>query len=288
MTKQYLQLAKKILKNGSVQKTRNGLTYTSIGEMMRFPLTRQRIPLITTKKLAWKICLHELLWFIRGQTDNKLLLKNNVTIWNQNASREFLDSRGLHHLEENDLGPIYGHQWRHFNAPYKGCNDKYKNKGVDQIQNIINILKNKNNRNSRRLILSAWNPLQLDEMALPPCHTLAQFHVTNDIELSCSLYQRSGDVGIGIPFNIASYSFLTHLLAHHCGLIPKEFIHFIGNAHIYDNHKEALERQMQRIPKPSPRILINNQHSDISDYKVNDFTILDYNPYSPIKMKMRP
>ena len=125
MTKQYLQLAKKILKNGSVQKTRNGLTYTSIGEMMRFPLTRQRIPLITTKKLAWKICLHELLWFIRGQTDNKLLLKNNVTIWNQNASREFLDSRGLHNLEENDLGPIYGHQWRHFNAPYKGCNDKY-------------------------------------------------------------------------------------------------------------------------------------------------------------------
>ena len=288
MTKQYLSLVQKILKNGVSQKTRNGYTIATIGETLRFPLNNKEIPLLTTKKMAWKACLHELLWFMRGETDNRLLLKDDVRIWSPNASREFLDSRGLYHLEEHDLGPIYGHQWRNFNAPYKNCHENYADKGVDQLQNIVNSLKSTTERSSRRLILSAWNPLQLDEMALPPCHTLAQFHVTNDNELSCSLYQRSGDVGLGIPFNIASYSFLTHILAHHCDLRAKEFIHFIGNAHIYEDHKIALNIQTGRIPKPNPKLKICTKHADISNYNIDDFKILDYDPYSSIQMKMRP
>ena len=233
MTKQYLSLVQKILKNGVSQKTRNGYTIATIGETLRFPLRNHEIPLLTTKKMAWKACLHELLWFMRGETDNRLLLKDNVRIWSPNASREFLDSRGLYHLEEHDLGPIYGHQWRNFNAPYKNCYENYADKGVDQLQNIVDSLKSTTERSSRRLILSAWNPLQLDEMALPPCHTLAQFHVTNDNELSCSLYQRSGDVGLGIPFNIASYALLTMMMAQATGHETGEFVHSFGDAHIY-------------------------------------------------------
>ena len=288
MTKQYLNLIHKILKNGVSQKTRNGYTIATIGETLRFPLCNNQIPLLTTKKIAWKTCLHELLWFMRGETDNRLLLKNNVRIWSPNASREFLDSRGLYHLEENDLGPIYGHQWRNFNAPYKNCHENYTDKGVDQLQNIVDSLKNTTERSSRRLILSAWNPLQLNEMALPPCHTLTQFHVTNDNDLSCSLYQRSGDVGLGIPFNIASYSFLTHILAHHCDLRAKEFIHFIGNAHIYEDHKIALKIQSARKPKTTPKLKICAKHNNISNYNIDNFKIIDYDPHSTIEMIMRP
>lgn len=288
MTKQYLNLVQNILKNGVRQKTRNGYTIATIGETLRFPLRNHKIPLLTTKKMAWKACLYELLWFIRGETDNRLLLKDNVRIWSPNASREFLDSRGLHHLKEHDLGPIYGHQWRNFNAPYKNCHENYADKGVDQLQNIVDSLKSTTERSSRRLILSAWNPLQLDEMALPPCHTLAQFHVTNDNELSCSLYQRSGDVGLGIPFNIASYSFLTHILAHHCDLRAKEFIHFIGNAHIYEDHQIALNIQSRREPKTTPELRICGKHYNISNYSIEDFKIIDYEPHSAIQMIMRP
>jgi len=247
-----------------------------------------KLPLLTTKHIPWKTCLRELLWFIRGKTDNKILLKNNVRIWSENASRGSLNSRGLYHLEENDLGPIYGHQWRYFNAPYKTCEDDYTGQGIDQLENIITSLQDKKERHSRRLILSAWNPLQLNEMALPPCHILAQFHVTNGDSLSCSLYQRSGDVGLGIPFNIASYSFLTHLLAYHCHLKPNEFIHFIGNAHIYDDHQEPLLEQIRRVPKEAPKVIINEYHRDISDYKVSNFNVLDYDSAPPIKMEMRP
>ena len=288
MTKQYLNLVQNILKNGVRQKTRNGYTIATIGETLRFPLRNHKIPLLTTKKMAWKACLYELLWFIRGETDNRLLLKDNVRIWSPNASREFLDSRGLHHLEEHDLGPIYGHQWRNFNASYKNCHENYADKGVDQLQNIVDSLKSTTERSSRRLILSAWNPLQLDEMALPPCHTLAQFHVTNDNELSCSLYQRSGDVGLGIPFNIASYSFLTHILAHHCDLRAKEFIHFIGNAHIYEDHQIALNIQSRREPKTIPELRIYGKHNNISNYSIENFEIIDYDPHSAIQMIMRP
>ena len=172
------------------------------GYSMRYPLRDGVIPLLTTKRVAWKTCFHELIWFIRGCTDNKKLIEKNVHIWDANATREFLDSRGLTENEENDLGPVYGHQWRHFNAPYSNCHENYDGLGIDQLQNIINMLNDPEQRTSRRLVLSAWNPCQLDEMALPPCHVLMQFYVKEDKYLSCSLYQRSGDVGLGVPFNM--------------------------------------------------------------------------------------
>ena len=230
--KQYLSLIENILHDGTLEKGRNGNTICLYGEKMKFDLRNNTLPLLTSKKVAWKTCLKELLWFINGSTNNKILKEQNVRIWNDNASREFLDSVGLETNEEDDLGPVYGHQWRHFNAPYTNCHDDYSGKGIDQLQNIITILKDPNQRKSRRIILSAWNPEQLKEMALPPCHCFVQFHVRRENELICCLYQRSGDVGLGVPFNIASYSFLTHLLAKHCNLQATEFIHFIGNAHI--------------------------------------------------------
>lgn len=225
---QYLELIRHILKNGTFEEGRNGRTKSVFGYSMRFSLKDNIIPLLTTKRVAWKTCFHELIWFIRGETNNNLLNEKNVHIWDGNGSREFLDSRGLNDYEVNDLGPVYGHQWRNFNANYTNCHENYRGKGVDQLQNIIDILKDPKERTSRRLVLSAWNPCQLEEMALPPCHVLMQFNVRENKYLSCSLYQRSGDVGLGIPFNIASYSFLTHIIAHHCDLIADEFVHFMA------------------------------------------------------------
>ena len=210
---QYIQLIQLILVNGTLEKGRNGNTKSYFGYSMRFSLKDGCLPLLTTKQVAWKTCFNELIWFIRGSTDNKLLNDKNVHIWDANSTREFLDSRGLTENEVNDLGPIYGHQWRHFNAEYKDCHTNYEGQGVDQLQNIINELKTEEGRTSRRLVMSAWNPCQIDKMALPPCHVLVQFNVRERKYLSCSLYQRSGDVGLGVPFNIASYSFLTHILA---------------------------------------------------------------------------
>jgi thymidylate synthase len=286
--KQYLCLVDRILRQGRSEQGRNGTTRVLLGETLKFPLTNNTLPLLTTKKLAWRTCLKELLWFIRGDTSNTTLVKQNVHIWSDNATRDFLDSRGLHQREEGDLGPIYGHQWRFFNAKYKTSDDDYRGKGVDQLSRIITALKDPEERYSRRLILSAWNPLQINEMALPPCHVLSQFHVTNSNELTCTLYQRSGDVGLGIPFNIASYSFLTHLLAHHCGLVPKQLIHFIANAHIYDDHEQALRKQLDNYPRPFPKLLINNIKDNIEDYKINDMDVISYDPHPIIKMKMRP
>jgi len=284
---QYLILIEDIINYGSMENSRNGNAKTIFGSAMHFSLENNTIPLLTTKKLAWKTCLRELLWFISGKTDNNLLQSKKVNIWNENASREFLDSRGLNYLDENDLGPIYGHQWRHFNAKYENCRTDYTNKGIDQLKEIIISLKNENLRNSRRLIISAWNPCQIDEMALPPCHILMQFNVLENKYLSCSLYQRSGDVGLGVPFNIASYAFLTHLIAHHCNLEAKEFIYYLGNSHIYDDHLEALNIQKDKIPFNFPKINIKNKYNNIDEYLEEDFEILNYKFHEPIKMKMR-
>ena len=237
--------------------------------------------------MAWKTCLKELLWFIQGKTDNRLLNTAGVHIWDDNASHDFMESRGLSHYAEGDLGPVYGHQWRHFNAEYKGCDADYTGKGVDQLAEIIRSLKHPTERFSRRLIMSAWNPCQLDEMALPPCHILCQFNVDNMNRLSCALYQRSGDVGLGVPFNIASYSFLTHLLAKHCGLVPHEFVYYLGNAHIYDDHVETLKTQLMRRPMEFPRVEISVLRDDINDYTFEDFRVLNYQSYESLKMKMR-
>ena len=281
----YLRLVQKIIKSGINEKGRNGVTRVCIGETMRFCLKNRKMPLLTTKKMAWKTCLRELLWFISGNTDNKTLKEQNVTIWEGNAEdrTRFMNNPRHKYSHSDDLGPIYGFQWRHFGENYANCENKYR--GTDQLQGIINALKKK--EDNRRLIMSAWNPAQLGEMALPPCHVLSQFHITNGDELSCSLYQRSGDVGLGVPFNIASYSFLTHLLAHHCDLKPKEFIHHIGNAHIYDDHLEILEKQLNNEIRVPPLLHIENKLDHIDDYRVDDFVIKHYTPAEKLKMKMR-
>lgn len=284
---QYINLIQTILENGYNESGRNGNVKAIFGTSLRFNLSNNKIPILTTKKLAWKTCLKELLWFISGSTDNKILKQKNVKIWNENASREFLDSRGLQHLAEDDLGPVYGHQWRFFNAPYDNCHTDYTNKGVDQLKYIIDSLKDPNTRTSRRLIMSAWNPQQLDQMALPPCHVLAQFNVFDGDKLSVALYQRSGDVGLGVPFNIASYAFLTHLIAHHCNLKASEFVYFLGNAHIYDDHIETLKIQKNNIPMELPTLSIINKYETIDQYSIDDFVVENYNHHNELKMNMR-
>jgi thymidylate synthase len=283
---QYLQLIRDVLDQGVLESGRNGVTKSIFGSAMHFSLENGIIPLLTTKKVAWKTCLKELLWFIIGQTDVAILQRDGVKIWDANASREFLDSRGLYDNEVGDLGPVYGHQWRHFNAPYIDSTNDYTGQGVDQLQQIIDCLKDPEKRNSRRLIMSAWNPCQLDEMALPPCHVLCQFNVSDGNKLSCSLYQRSGDIGLGVPFNIASYSFLTHILAKHCGLTAYEFVYNLGNAHIYEDHIEPLKLQIQREPYEFPKIIVKNLRENINDYNLEDIEIRDYQFHEQIVMKV--
>ena len=283
---QYLNLIKDVINYGENEVGRNGSTRMIFGTTMEFSLKDNTIPILTSKKVAHKTCLRELLWFIKGSTDNKILQDQGVTIWNGNGSRDFLDSVGLVHYKENDLGPIYGFQWRHFNADYKDCYTDYTDKGIDQLAYIIECLKDPLKRSSRRLIISAWNPCQLPKMVLPPCHVLMQFNVRAGKYLSCSLYQRSGDIGLGVPFNIASYSFLTHLLAHHCDLIPEKFVYNLGNAHIYENHLPVLEKQTDNKPYKFPKVKIDNKYSNIEDYKISDFAIEDYQSHDKIKMDM--
>ena len=284
---QYLNLIDDILTSGEIYNGRNGTTKACFGSAMHFSLADNTIPILTTKRVAIKTCLKELLWFIKGDTNNKHLKEQKVHIWDANGSRDFLDSRGLNERPEDDMGPIYGFQWRHFNASYVDCDTDYTDKGIDQLQNIIDSLKNPETRNSRRLILTAWNPCQLSEMALPPCHVLAQFSVTNNTKLSCALYQRSADMGLGVPFNIASYSFLTHLIAKHCNLEPYEFCYFMGNSHIYDDHYDGLSKQILNHPYNFPKLYINTTYSKIEDYAVSDFEIKDYKSHSSVKLEMR-
>uniref|UniRef100_A0A6C0B102 thymidylate synthase n=1 Tax=viral metagenome TaxID=1070528 RepID=A0A6C0B102_9ZZZZ len=283
---QYLDMVKKIIAEGNVEQGRNGTTYSKFGESMRFSLSNGVVPILTTKKVAWKTCLKELLWFISGNTNNKTLNQKGVHIWDQNSSRNFLDDRGLYDRPVDDLGPIYGHQWRFFNAPYIDCSTDYMGQGVDQLQTMIDSLKDPTKRNSRRLVMSSWNPCQIHEMALPPCHVLCQFHVHNGNKLSCALYQRSADLCLGVPFNIASYSFLTHLLAKHCGLEAHEFIYFMGNVHVYESHIEPIQSQLKNIPFDFPRLSIVQVRENINDYTINDFVLSDYKSYEPINMDM--
>jgi thymidylate synthase len=288
---QYLNLIHDILENGEMEKGRNGVTKSVFGASMVFSLRDGKIPILTTKRTAWKTCFKELLWFIRGDTSNEKLQEQRVHIWDGNASREFLDSRGLYHNKEGDLGPVYGHQWRHFNAPYMGCDADYSGQGVDQLRQIIDVLKNPDPvaRASRRLVLSAWNPCQLDEMALPPCHVLMQFNVSSGNKLSCALYQRSGDVGLGVPFNIASYSALTHIIAKHTGLEADEFVYHLGNAHIYEEHIEALRGQLSRKPYEFARIEIvetKENREKIENYRIEDINLVEYKSHEMIAMKM--
>ena len=304
---QYLNNIKNILDNGYWQQGRNGLTKSIFGCMMKFSLKDGKIPILTTKKVAWKTCLRELLWFIRGETDNTILNNQGVHIWDGNSTREYLDSRGLINYDINELGPIYGRQWRFFNKPYICKKQEQKNdvdnifnlycgeskteninleNGIDQLQQIIDALKDPTQRTNRRLIMTAWNPCQLKQMALEPCHVFCQFNVHDGNKLSCAMYQRSNDEACGTSFNIASYSFLTHLLAKHCGLEAYEFIYFKGNSHIYEKHIEAIKTQLNRKPFPFPTISIKEIRENINDYQIEDFEIHNYQYHPYIKFEM--
>lgn len=281
---EYLNLIFKVLTTGKPKKDRTGVgTLSLFGAQLRFDL-RTCFPLLTTKRMYWRGIVEELLWFIRGSTNAKELADKGIHIWDANGSKQFLENRGLGYREEGDLGPIYGWQWRHFGAEYKDMHTDYTGQGIDQLTNLIQEIKT--DPDSRRLILTAWNPCDISQMALPPCHTMCQFYVC-DGELSCQLYQRSGDLGLGIPFNIASYALLTRLIGCVCKLKPGELILTIGDAHIYLNHIDALKEQLRRVPRPFPTLhLACNDVATIDDIKAEDIVLEDYNPHDKIDMKM--
>ena len=261
--KQYLDLLQRIVTEGSRKedRTRTG-TLSVFGHQMRFNLA-EGFPFLTTKKLHLKSIIHELLWFLNGDTNVKYLQENGVRIWNEWAD------------ENGELGPVYGHQWRSW-PDYNGGH-------IDQIQDIVNALKN--NPDSRRMIVSAWNVAEVDQMALPPCHCLFQFYVA-DGKLSLQLYQRSADTFLGVPFNIASYALLTMMMAQVCGLQPGDFIHTTGDTHLYLNHLEQAKEQLQRAPRALPKMVINPNVTSIFDFKYDDFTLEGYNPLPHIKAEV--
>jgi dihydrofolate reductase/thymidylate synthase len=280
---QYLELIKEIIEEGNVKGDRTGTgTISKFGCSMRYDL-RRSFPLLTSKRVFWRGVAEELLWFVKGSTNANELKEKGVGIWDGNGSREYLDSIGLSHREVNDLGPVYGFQWRHFNAEYTDMHADYTGKGVDQLAEVIH--KIKNNPNDRRILLTAWNPAALKEMALPPCHMFCQFYVANG-ELSCQMYQRSCDMGLGVPFNIASYSLLTCMIAQVCDLKPGDFVHVLGDAHVYANHVEPLKTQLKNEPRPFPQLKINPDVKDIDGFKFEDFEIIGYDPCPKIEMKM--
>lgn len=304
----YLDLCERIIKEGEHRPDRTGTGTKSLfaPPQLRFDLSNDTFPLLTTKKVFSKGIIHELLWFVQGCTDAKKLSEKGVKIWEGNGSREYLDSIGLTDRREGDLGPVYGFQWRHFGAEYTDCDADYSGQGYDQLQDIIKKLKT--NPYDRRIIMSAWNPPDFKKMALPPCHVFCQFYVNfpskeapdsnNNKQqkssakprLSCLLYQRSCDMGLGVPFNIASYALLTKMIAHVVDMDCGEFIHTMGDAHVYLDHIEALETQLERTPRKFPRLVIKDERKDeiknIDDFKFEDFQIVGYEPDAPIKMKM--
>lgn len=268
--KQYLDLIEHVSKNGFVKEDRTGTGTKSIfGYQMRFDLS-EGFPMVTTKKLHLKSIIHELLWFLKGETNIEYLKEHKVKIWDAWAD------------ENGNLGPVYGHQWRNWNS-----------EGIDQIKEVIETIKT--NPSSRRMMVSAWNPSVLPDTsvsfaenvangkaALPPCHAFFQFYVA-DGKLSCQLYQRSADIFLGVPFNIASYALLTMMVAQVCNLEPGEFVHTFGDAHIYSNHEEQIALQLTREPRPLPKMIINPNIKNIFDFKYEDFNLVDYNPHPHIK-----
>ncbi|MDR0351693.1 MAG: thymidylate synthase [Puniceicoccales bacterium] len=259
--KQYLDLLKYVFDNGELRKDRTGTgTIGLFGAQLRFDL-KDRFPLVTTKKVHFKSVVYELLWFLKGSTNVKYLQENGVKIWN-----DWADAKG-------DLGPVYGKQWRRW-----GTQD---GREVDQISRIIKQIKE--DPYGRRHVVNAWNVGELDRMALPPCHSLFQFHVSSSGALSCQLYQRSADMFLGVPFNIASYSLLTLMVAQVCGLKAAEFVHSFGDVHIYVNHIDQVKEQLSRKPKELPRVTLNGEVDDIDAFRYKDINLLDYDPHGPIK-----
>ncbi|KAA8499242.1 Bifunctional dihydrofolate reductase-thymidylate synthase 1 [Porphyridium purpureum] len=284
---QYLELVREIIEYGAQKSDRTGTGTRSVfGRQMRFSLRNNTFPLLTTKRVFWRGVAEEMLWFVRGSTDANLLAARGIHIWDGNGSREFLDSLGLTEREPGDLGPVYGFQWRHFGATYSNKHADYAGQGVDQLQGVIDTLRT--NPNDRRMVMSAWNPAALSQMALPPCHMFAQFYVNASGELSCQMYQRSCDMGLGVPFNIASYALLTIMVAHIVGLQPGEFVHVLGDAHVYNNHIDALLQQLERQPRAFPKLLVKSRENliRIDDFTLDDFVLEGYNPHGKIKMDM--
>lgn len=285
---QYIDLLKDILENGSNKEDRTDTgTLSVFGRQLRFDISGTKCPIITTKKMPWKSCIEELLWFLNGCTDSKKLEERGVKIWTKNTTRSFLDKRGLTHYDEGDIGPGYGFQWRHFGAKYEGCNEDYENKGIDQLENIIHLLKN--DPFSRRIILTAWNPVELRNMALPPCHCFAQFYVNSEKELSCHMYQRSVDTFLGFPWNIASYSILTKILALKCDLKPKELIISTGDTHIYSNHIDQVKEQIGRVILDDfPDLIIDSsvKNKEFKEISINNFEVINYTHYGTIRADM--
>ena len=258
--KQYLDLLRHIRENGVMKEDRTGTgTQSVFGYQMRFDLS-EGFPLLTTKKVHLKSIIYELLWFIAGDTNVKYLQDHGVTIWDEWAD------------ENGDLGPVYGHQWRSWPAP--------DGRTIDQLSMVIDTIRW--NPDSRRMLVTAWNPAEVDKMALPPCHCLFQFYVA-DGKLSCQLYQRSADVFLGVPFNIASYALLTMMIAQVCGLQPGEFVHTTGDTHIYRNHFDQVATQLSREPRPLPRMRLNPDVKSIFDFTYEDFTLEGYDPWPAIK-----
>lgn len=282
---------------------------------MRFSLHRGPghtpiLPLLTTKRVFLRAVVAELLWFVAGSTSSLALSAAGVKIWDGNGSRAFLDSVGLAHRAEGDLGPVYGFQWRHFGAPYVDAQTDYAGQGVDQLAEVVRKLRE--TPYDRRIVLTAWNPKDLAIMALPPCHMFAQFYVSfpgrrrgagagaraaadgdrdGEVEekghLHCQLYQRSCDMGLGVPFNIASYALLTHMLAHVCDLVPGSLVHIMGDAHVYLDHEEALRTQLEREPREFPELEITRaKGGSIDGWRVEDFVVKGYDPHKTIAMKM--
>ncbi|KAK5957353.1 Thymidylate synthase [Knufia fluminis] len=333
---QYLNLIRSILTQGEYRPDRTGTGTLSLFNppTLRFTLSKPDpspnnptshiniLPLLTTKRVFTRAVIAELLWFIKGSTNAKDLSSQGVHIWDGNGSRSFLDNLGPPQSlrEEGDLGPVYGFQWRHFGAEYKDCHADYTGQGVDQIKEII--YKLRHTPYDRRILLSAWNVAALGEMALPPCHLLAQFYVsypdalrgkeawrawkeqqehqstssgtTNGTHrtrgrLSCTLYQRSADTGLGVPFNIASYALLTHMLAYACDLVPGTFNMVLGDAHVYVDHIDALKGQIERAPREFPELRINRDDAgreNVDGWKLEDFEVVGYKPHAGVKMKM--
>mgnify|MGYP006267940339 FL=1 len=288
---EYLALLEKTLTYGEVRNDRTGVGTVSIfGEQLKFDISNS-IPLLTTKKMGWKSIIHELLWFLQGDTNANHLKEKGVHIWDGNTSREFLDGRGLVNYPVGDIGAGYGFQWRHSGAEYNTCNDDYTGKGFDQISFILNELKT--NPMSRRMYMTAWNPSALDKMALPPCHVSAQFYVnvdnsTQEKYLSCHMYQRSVDEFLGLPYNIFSYAVLTYIFAKKTGMKPKELIISTGDTHIYQNHIDQVNEQRVRTPFPFPKLLIADSiiDKDFKDITIDDFTLVEYQSHPAIKAPM--
>lgn len=263
--------------------TRNGYTHSKFGYQFKYDCSEKKVPLLTTKKVAWKTCIKELLWFLKGQTKNQILQEQGVHIWDGNSSREFLDSRGLKNYSEGDIGPMYGWLWRHYGAEYIDCDTNYKDQGIDQLENCVNMLKNE--KYSRRIIMTSWDPNVFDKQCLHCCHILIQFYVDDNDKLWLQFYQRSSDMFLGVPFNILSYSVLLHLMAEKTGIEAGGVVHCLGDCHVYADHRDAVIEQLKNPILKQPEIKINFKDK-WEDYDITDFELIGYKSAEKISAPM--